>query len=452
MEGIQLIKDAFALKKTERIPWVPFVGCHGGYLLNKNATEYLKDETLIFEGVAKAVELYKPDGIPVMFDLQIEAEALGCQLNWSDENPPAVVSHPLSEIPLDDLKILDINQGRISTVIKATENIRQQHPDIALYGLVTGPFTLGMHLMGTDLFLKMFEDPEYVNRVIQFSKDVGKQMSQWYIEAGCDIIALVDPMTSQIDPDSFNMTVAEPATEIFNTIRSLGALSSFFVCGDAMQNIEAMVKCKPDNISIDENIPLEMVKDQCLSNNISFGGNMKLTSALLLGDEIDAQKEALYCMDKGGNQGFILAPGCDLPMKTPPKNLQAIGDLIRNPYQQDVIRTIEDKEEEISPVDLKDHFSNDQVIIDVITLDSSSCAPCQYMVDLVKNVSKEYDERVRWNEFSIKKHEGLQMMQGLGVKNVPSIVVDGELLFGSKTPTKKQLKDVIDQHLKKINE
>jgi len=41
MTGKELIKMAFGLKETERIPWVPFVGAHGGNLVGQNAEEYL---------------------------------------------------------------------------------------------------------------------------------------------------------------------------------------------------------------------------------------------------------------------------------------------------------------------------------------------------------------------------------------------------------------------------
>jgi uroporphyrinogen decarboxylase len=70
-------------------------------------------------------------------------------------------------------------------------------------------------------------------------------------------------MTSQIDPGSFEMFVTQPAKDIFELIRQRGALSSFFVCGHAEQNIEAMCNCKPDNISIDENIALDYVSQYC---------------------------------------------------------------------------------------------------------------------------------------------------------------------------------------------
>ena len=290
MTGKELIKKAFKLEETERIPWVPFVGCHGGHLIGKNAEEYLKSSENIIAGVNEAVIKYNPDGIPVMFDLQVEAEALGCELQWAEDNPPAVVSHPLSDGKnLEDLKIPSLSDGRISLVMEACKKCSENHPDIAQYGLITGPFTLALHLLGTDIFIRMFEDEKYVHDLMNFTKEVGIFMADQYIQNGCDIVSMVDPMTSQIDPDHFKEFVLPAAKEIFEYIRSEGAMSSFFVCGYAQQNIRVMCECKPDNISIDENIPLEYVKEVCLENNISFGGNLKLTVVLLMGTVEDCR-------------------------------------------------------------------------------------------------------------------------------------------------------------------
>ena len=262
ISGKKLINKAFKLESVDRIPWVPFVGCHGGKLINVTATEYLQSAKNIVAGISCAVEKYQPDGIPVVFDLQIEAEILGCKLLWAVENPPAVVSHVLSEgKSLTDLKVPAPEDGRIPVVTESIRQLRSKFPDLALYGLVTGPFTLALHLMGTDIFLKMFEDPDAVLNVMEFCTEVALAMSGYYIQAGCDVIAVVDPMTSQINPESFETFVSPHASRIFEFIRSENILSSFFVCGHAQQNIEAMCNCKPDNVSVDENIPLDYVKE-----------------------------------------------------------------------------------------------------------------------------------------------------------------------------------------------
>ncbi len=448
MNGLELIKKALRLEEVERVPWVPFVGVHGGELIGVDAETFLKSSQLIVDGISKAVDLYRPDGIPVVFDLQIEAEILGCKLVWSKENPPAVVSHPLVEgVELKSLKLPGINDGRIPIILEATKILKEKYPDLALYGLITGPFTLALHLLGTEIFMKLFEDPEYVAELMQFCTEVGIKHAEMLLDAGCDIIAVVDPMTSQIDPLSFETFVSPYAKMIFDFIRLRKKYSSFFVCGHAQQNIEVMCDCGPDNISIDENIPLDYVKKVALYKKISFGGNLKLTSVLLLGNELDAKKETVECLDLGAKKGFILAPGCDLPMATPIANLQAVTELVYDEYAQQVTRELVHTSS-LEALDLEGHWKDDKVIIDIITLDSASCAPCQYMVEAVKDASVEFGDNVIVNEHKIKNIDGIRMMIALGVQNVPTTCINGKIEFISQIPPKTKIIDAIIKTLK----
>ncbi len=450
MKGLELIKKAIALETVERVPWVPFVGVHGGFLTGVDAETYLKSSDEVVKGVSKAIEEYNPDGIPVVFDLQIEAEILGCELQWALHNPPAVISHPLANgTKLADLKIPSISDGRIPVALEATKVLREKYPDIALYGLITGPFTLALHLMGTDIFMKLFEAPDEVHEVMEFCTKVANKMAEYLMDAGCDIIAVVDPMTSQIDPMTFETFVTSYVTEIFSFVREKGKLSSFFVCGHAQQNIEAMCDCQPDNVSIDENIPLDFVKEIALKKGISFGGNMKLTVVLLMGDEDDSRENAMECLDMAGKTGFILAPGCDLPMDTPPANIKAVSELVHDPYKQDIVRALDKKESTLEIFNMKDYGQSDKVIVDIITLDSESCAPCQYMVEAVKKVAPQFEGVVEWREHAIKKMDAVTFMSSLMVKNIPTICIDGKISFVSQIPPKNELVAAIQ---KRVNE
>ncbi len=450
MTGKERIQKTFKLEPTDSIPWVPFVGVHGASLIGVNATEYLHSADHIVNGISKAIELYQPDGIPVLFDLQLEAELLGCKLKWAEENPPAVISHPLLEgKTIEDLLVPEKHQGRLPVVMDATQQLRAKYPDLALYGLIAGPFTMALHLLGTDIFMKLFEEPEYVSKLFVFCEKVAKRIADYYIEAGCDVIAVVDPMTSQIDPVTFEAFVSPPMTEIFRHIREKGVLSSFFVCGHAQQNIEVMCGCKPDNISIDENIPLDYVKDIALRHNISFGGNLQLTVVLLMGTHKDAAFNALDCIELGGDRGFILAPGCDLPMATPPGNLIAVAKLVKDPYEQQIVRAMTRKSDSLKLLNMRDYGQNDKVIVDIITLDSESCAPCQYMVEAVKKIAPHFEGIVEWREHAIKKMDGVTFMASLMVKNIPTICIDGKISFVSQIPPKNELIAAIQ---KRINE
>ncbi len=448
MTNLERLLAALQCREVDRTPWVPFVGCHAATLVSLPADEYLRSEDHLVAGVQAAIDRYQPDGIPVLFDLQLEAETLGCELKWGTKNPPSVATHPLTNgVELGDLQIPTPQSGRIGTALAAASRLRRANPDIGLYGLITGPFTLALHLLGTDIFMKMFDQAEYVHRVLAFCRETGMAMARYYIEAGCDVVAIVDPMTSQIGPDQFHEYVLPCSKPIFDSVRRQGKLSSFFVCGHAQQNVEAMCECGPDNISVDENIPLQYVREVCTERGVSFGGNLQLTSVLLLGNELDSQQNALACLEIGGERGYVLAPGCDLPYDTPPQNLEAVSRLVRDPYQRAVVKSSVRVVDESDRLDMREYGQRDKVVVDIITLDSEACAPCQYMVDAVKKVAPEFEGIVEWREHKIKYRESLVFMTSLMVRNVPAICIDGQIRFVSRIPPRDELIAAIQQRI-----
>ena len=449
MTGKELVISAIERKKVSRIPWVPFCGVHSASLIGKTATEYLKSSDLMVKGLNEAIRRYKPDGFPVIFDLQLEAEIFGCALNWSDDNPPAVISHPLADgtKKLADLKLPEATDGRIPEVLKALKTLRAQHPDLAIYGLITGPFTLALHLLGTEIFMGMFDDPEGIKKTLDYCAEVAKRMSELLIKGGCDVIAVVDPMTSQISPDQFVEFCNPPSAKVFDHIRALKAKSSFFVCGHAQNNISVMCDTHCDSISIDENIPLDYVKDICLRKKVAFGGNMKLTTVMLLGTPEQNKQDAIECMDIGGLEGFILAPGCDMPYAVPPANAEGIGEIVHDPYKLQIARELKKTAfgAGMKLVDIKEHLKGDKVKIDIVTLDSEGCAPCQYMVEAVKAALPEFGSKVVWAEHKVKNVDGIAMMVSLGVKNIPTICIDGKIAFISRIPPKEEIAKAIKE-------
>ncbi|WP_291632869.1 uroporphyrinogen decarboxylase family protein [Clostridium sp.] len=442
MNSRELVLGALKNEEVTRAPWVPFVGCHGASLIGVNCEEYFKSVDNMVNGVTKAYELYRPDGLPALFDLQVEAEAMGCTLQYSESNPPAVTSHPLEDgIELNELKIPSESDGRFPIVLEATRKICSTLGDkIAIYGLITGPFTLALHLKGTDIFYEMMDEPENIQELMGFCLEVCKNTARMYMEAGVDIIAVVDPMVSQISPDNFEEFVSPYITPLFEYIKENEKLSSYFVCGDATRNIEPMCKCNPDSISIDENVALDFAKEICSKYGVSLGGNIKLTVTMLFGTPTDNINDAKNCLQIGGTKGYILSPGCDMPFNTPIENVKAVTSVVYGEVSEflGAAGSLEDID-----VQLPDYNNEAKVILDIITLDSESCAPCQYMVEAVNVAVKGLEDKVEWTEYSVKEKESVVRMIKLGVQNIPTICIDGEVKYISIIPSVEELRKSI---------
>jgi uroporphyrinogen decarboxylase len=163
MNGKELIIKTLRHENTASVPWVPFAGVHAGKLVGATARQILTEGDVLLKALLEVNKLYRPDGQPIMFDLQIEAEILGCELLWAEDNPPSVKSHPLSETnEIPCLCMLpEKSDGRIPLVLDVMRKMKVEVGDTtALYGLTCGPFTLASHLRGTNIFMDMYDDPE----------------------------------------------------------------------------------------------------------------------------------------------------------------------------------------------------------------------------------------------------------------------------------------------------
>lgn len=436
-------------EETKQVPWVPFAGVHAGMLTGYTATEILTDGEKLLQSLREVHKLYKPSGLPIIFDLQVEAECLGCELTWADDAPPSVTTHPLGEA--DDLEvpcrctIPTKEDGRIPMILDVMRKVKSELGDeTALYGLICGPFTLAAHLRGNDIFMDMFDDPEVVEEFLDYTCAVAKAMAEYYIEAGMDVIAVVDPLISQISSDHFEEFMHKPFAELFDHIRDAKAFSSFFVCGDATRNIEVMCKTKPDAISVDENVNLLVAKEITDKYDVVIGGNIPLTTIMLHGTQQDNMKFVVDLLDSlPSKKNFILSPGCDMPYAVPVENTIGVAQAV---LQTDEIREMVKNyvaEDDGIEVELPDYDNLQKPFVEVFTLDSATCAACTYMMGAANEAKDSFGDQIDMIEYKFTIKENIARCKAMGVKNLPSIYINGELKFSSIVPSKEELDSAI---------
>ena len=448
MQPKEILFKVLRHEKTDIVPWVPFAGVHAGKLKGYNAIEVLNDEDKLVASLLEVNRLYKPHGQPVLFDLQVEAECLGCELVWAENAPPSVKTHPLAEsmeIPCD-CTIPTPESGRFPMILNAMRRMKKEVGDTtALYGLICGPFTLASHLRGNDIFMDMYDDEDYVKGLLNYCTKVGKKVAEYYIDAGMDVIAIVDPLISQISSDHFTQFMSEPYTELFDFFRSKNVFSSFFVCGDATRNIEVMCKTKPDSISIDENVDLITAKAITDKYTIAIGGNIPLTTVMLHGTQQDNMKYVVDLLDSIENkQNLIIAPGCDMPYDVPVENSVGVAQAVL--YTDDVremLKNYKAVEEDIE-VELPDYNALKKPLIEVFTLDSATCAACTYMMNAANIAKEKYGDAIDVVEYKFTTKENIARCKKMGVPNLPSMYINGELKFRSIIPSKEELEAAIE--------
>lgn len=447
MNGKELIAAIHRHEEVERPAWVPYAGIHAGKTKGYNALEVLQDEEKLLESLLEVNKLYSPDGQTVMFDLQLEAEILGCELKWVEKNLPSVVSHPLSKTDEIPATMIEKGDGRLPMVWNVMRRFKKEVGDTtALYGLFCGPFTLASHLRGTAIFMDMVKKPDYLHALLDYTTSIACRMTDFYSQEGMDIIVPVDPLMSQISPKHFEKFFLQPYTRLFEYIRSKGAFSSFFVCGNAIHNIEMMCRCAPDAIAVDENVNMVKAKTITDSYNVVLGGNIPLTTVMLFGTQQDNMKYTIDMLDSIRDAGLsvkknlIVAPGCDMPYDVPPQNAVAVAQAVEEP---EAIRALvaDHNSTDFSSIEVQmpDYKALKKPLLEAFLLDPIACAACTYMLAAAESAKEVLGDRIDFSEYRYNNPEDIARMQKQQIACLPSIYINGELIYPSIIPGTDEL-------------
>ncbi len=308
----QKLIDAIKGKRTEDAPWVPYAGVHCAFLIGERADKYFQDPELMAKGIVETAKKYQADGIPLAFDLSVEAHSLGCDLEWWEDNVPSVSTHPCSDKTPEEagISLPTKESGRWPILFEAAKIAKPQldELDCALIGAICGPLTLASHLAGVRIFTDVYKNKEFVHSVMECAAKAGAAAAQFYVDMGCEVVAVVDPVASQIKPETFREFVTPYVKEATSVINDAGCTSSFFICGNATKVLRDVCELDTHGFAIDEQLNMNFVRDIAREYGKGFGGNLKLTLALSLG-LLSPREDALVSLAAGGHIGFTFAPG-----------------------------------------------------------------------------------------------------------------------------------------------
>lgn len=324
--GKQDVIDAVRGLPTSRVPWVPYVGVHAAYLIGKPADKFLRDPDLIAQGIVYAATRYKADGIPLVFDLSLEAMFMGCEHAWWPDSVPSITGHPLQDRKLSqsNIRIPGPADGRWPVVVEAGKKVKKMLGDVALYGVVCGPLTQAWNLRGICIYTDLYKERDTAQEIIDFCGRVAGESARIYAEViGCDVIAIADPLASQMKADALRRFLARAIEPAIQTARKAGKVSSFLLCGNATTVLEEVAQVGTDGFSVDEQVSLAYARDVARTYGVGFGGNLSVSTALALGI-ISPREDAIASLAAGGTIGYVFSTGWDMPYDVPVEHVDQV--------------------------------------------------------------------------------------------------------------------------------
>lgn len=89
---------------------------------------------------------------------------------------------------------------------------------------------------------------------------------------------------------------------------------------------------------------------------------------------------------------------------------------------------------------------SETMTIEVLTLDSVQCAACGYMMESIAAMPQEIQDIIEYKEWSIKNKDGIGKFLERKGKVLPTICIEGDLVFESIIP---QYEELIDEMAKR---
>ena len=93
---------------------------------------------------------------------------------------------------------------------------------------------------------------------------------------------------------------------------------------------------------------------------------------------------------------------------------------------------------------MPDYANLPRPLVEVFTLDSATCAACTYMRDAAQKAKDHCGDKIDLVEYKFTIKENIARCVKMGVKNLPSIYINGQLKFSSIIPSREELFGAIE--------
>ncbi|MBU6392540.1 MAG: hypothetical protein KGQ83_09910, partial [Planctomycetes bacterium] len=167
-------------------------------------------------------------------------------------------------------------------------------------------------------------DPELVHSLMNVVTQSVKNLVDAYVKAG-GVPVTVEPVAtgSMISEKHFREFALPYLKEVYSHIHSYNLPGVLHICGKTKRVIKCMAESGADILSID-NIDLLDAKE-LVGEKVCLMGNVSPTDGMLKGNPDIIGSMVKECISKASNspRGFIVATGCEVPIKTPHENMIA---------------------------------------------------------------------------------------------------------------------------------
>ncbi len=290
------------------------------------------DAKMMADSAASTYKLFGFECGVVPFDLCVEAEALGCEVNvyshLEDILYPTIKTKLINtEDEMDITLPADLSgNGRVPMMKEVIGLLKSDiGNDVAIGAHVLGPFTLAGQIMELNTLLKLsFKKPDKVGKLLDMLADALIIVAGEYRSAGADYITVreMGATSDVLSPRVFKNLILPYLKKIFAEIKTNSVIH---ICGKTNDIAGFMLESGANAISVDQKNDVAETRKNIGDDALLFG-NYDPYNILVSGTPDQVRETMKQCIDNGVNAVW---PGCDIWPTVPSENFHAMMDEVK---------------------------------------------------------------------------------------------------------------------------
>lgn len=271
-----------------------------------------------------------------LMDLSVEAECFGSQVKMTEDEVPTVVGAIVTTPEeAESLQVPAVGSGRTGIYLDAIAEAKKLITDRPVFAGVIGPFSLAGRLVDvTEAMILCFEDPDMLRTVLEKCTQFLVDYIKKYKEVGADGVVIAEPLAGLLSPDlaaEFSHTYVK---RIVDACQDENFIIVYHNCGNGtIRMLDGIVGtgCKAYHFgnAIDMRDLVPHMPSDCIAM-----GNVDPAGEFLNGTEQSVYDvTSALLRDCGKYPNFVLSSGCDIPPRTPWKNIDAFFRAAKDYYR-----------------------------------------------------------------------------------------------------------------------
>lgn len=314
-------KDAL-IQGKKRVA-MPIMTHPGIELTGKRVIDAVKNGELHYLAIKALADSFPTAASTIIMDLTVEAEAFGCKIIFGEHEVPAVSDRLVSDFDsVANLKIPNIQSGRVSEYLKASRLAAENIHDRPVLGGCIGPFSLAGRLFDmTEIMTAAFIEPETITLLLekctQFLISYAIEMKK----TGINGIIMAEPAAGLLDEsmcDQFSSVYVKRVVEAVQDDQFLFILHN---CGNTGHLTQSMINTGAFGLHFGNKIDIIQVLKE-VPPEILVMGNLDPVSVFKMATTKEMNlltNQLLAATEEYPN--FVLSSGCDTPPGVPVDNI-----------------------------------------------------------------------------------------------------------------------------------